>query len=278
MSSSSSSPSSSLLAPAQAEVQAPASARKLTKDQKKQLKIVQQQLERVHSKEREWRKRVLSPYTDSLNSIINYDSNINTKKKRKDVEEDIRCITGCKRKSKSTCFHKMCFTCCHNTISNGGNYCDGHSKEEKQYQEDENLVDLALNGIKKKRPKFYHYEDKLQDKGQTCVIWCLKDFCQNKQWSGDVFQKERVEKERRLREMKRNRGRDTSSSSAANGGNTKNKDSENSENHDALTRKLKGSVITVVIITILIIITIIISQRVLIVCKSKKVGLALEAI
>ena len=96
----------------------------------------------------------------------------------------------------------MCFQCCHRHINdNNGNYCHGHSKEEKQYNDDEVLVDLALSGKAKKKQKFYHYEEKLQDKGQTCVIWCLKDFCQNKKWSGDVFQKEKLDRERKLREL-----------------------------------------------------------------------------
>jgi len=226
--------------------------KRLSKDEKERQK--------VHAVEIEWRNRVLLPYNDMINDIKNANSNNNVKK-RKDIDDDIKCITGCKRKSKQTCYHKMCFQCCHRIISNGGMYCDGHCKEEKQYQEDDNLVDLALNGMKKKKPKFYHFEERLQDKGQTCVIWCLKDFCRNKNWSNDVFNKERVEKERRLRELKRNRGRDIASSASSSSSSTtvftniKNRDIE--ENNKAIIRKSKG--IAIIIILIIIILIIIIS-------------------
>jgi hypothetical protein len=40
-------------------------------------------------------------------------------------------------------------------------------------------LEEALKG-KKNRTKFYHYEDRFMDFGQTVVIWCLKDFVQTK--------------------------------------------------------------------------------------------------
>ena len=163
----------------------------------------------------------------------------------------------------------MCFQCCHRHINdNTGNYCHGHSNEEKQYNDDEVLVDLALSGKAKKKPKFYHYEEKLQDKGQTCVIWCLKDFCQNKKWSGDVFQKEKLDRERKLRELKRNSRVSSSSSSSssssamANSNKINVKDLEENNNNDAIKRKMSGNIIIIIVIIIInIIITIIISKE-----------------
>ena len=60
----------------------------------------------IINKEKEWRSRVLSPYNEMITSIINYDI-VNNTKKRKEIEEDVKCITGCKRKAKSSCFHKV---------------------------------------------------------------------------------------------------------------------------------------------------------------------------
>jgi len=60
------------------------------------------------NKEKEWRSRVLLPYNEMITNIINYDIvNNNITKKRKEIEEDVKCITGCKRKAKSACFHKV---------------------------------------------------------------------------------------------------------------------------------------------------------------------------
>ena len=49
--------------------------------------------------------------------------------------------------------------------------------------DEERFLDGALVEMGKKKSKFQHFEDRFDDFNQTVVIWCLKDFFQNKKYA-----------------------------------------------------------------------------------------------
>jgi len=86
-----------------------------------------------------------------------------------------------KNQDVNECLNKMCFTCCmeqSNEVS-----CNGHLRMRLKLEAEERYIEEGLNEKLRKKTKFLHFEDKFQNYGQTVVIWCLKDFCQNKRYA-----------------------------------------------------------------------------------------------
>lgn len=47
------------------------------------------------------------------------------------------------------------------------------------YIEENRLIEMGLSGNSKAKTKFYHFEEKFMNHGETVVVWCLRDFCNN---------------------------------------------------------------------------------------------------
>ena len=119
--------------------------------------------------------------------------------------------TNCNRKGSNECPNKylalkpvliiiycrMCYACC--LVTDNFAMCAYHMAKKKKkdgiyhlllsnniykhFIEEERYIDEAL-GLNKKREvrRFHHIEDRLTNFGQTVVIWCFRDFCQNKKY------------------------------------------------------------------------------------------------
>jgi hypothetical protein len=101
------------------------------------------------------------------------------------VEKGLCANPACKGKKKVdiVCDFKFCFLCCFNSDSK--RTCSVHLKEANNRISENKLIEEALIG--EKRRKFRHFEEKLAMYGQTVLIWCLRDFCQNKKFSEDTM-------------------------------------------------------------------------------------------
>jgi hypothetical protein len=45
--------------------------------------------------------------------------------------------------------------------------------------EEDRLIVEGMNSLSRQKTKFYHFEEKFMDFGQTVVLWCFQDFCDN---------------------------------------------------------------------------------------------------
>ena len=105
------------------------------------------------------------------------------------IEQGICKNPACKSKSKKSlpvgvCSFNYCFMCCYNNPE-AKRSCGGHADAAKKRDNENEMITEALIGEKKR--KFRHFEEKLSYYGQTVLIWCTKDFVQNKKWSEDTM-------------------------------------------------------------------------------------------
>lgn len=105
------------------------------------------------------------------------------------IEQGICKNLACKSKSKKSlpagvCSFNYCFMCCYNNPE-AKRSCGGHADAAKKRDNENEMITEALIGEKKR--KFRHFEEKLSYYGQTVLIWCTKDFVQNKKWSEDTM-------------------------------------------------------------------------------------------
>mmetsp|Transcript_29006 Transcript_29006/g.39849 ORF Transcript_29006/g.39849 Transcript_29006/m.39849 type:complete len:307 (-) Transcript_29006:8-928(-) len=126
-----------------------------------------------------------------------------------------KCLTvGCKRKPGSSCSYGFCIPCC--IQSEVGENCPAHSNARGRKEADDKLAEQGLKALltegpnagnyKKPQTKFYHFEERFMQFGQTVVIWCFADFCRRPEWNDDTFAQ--CLKEDAVKQRQRRRQRD----------------------------------------------------------------------
>jgi hypothetical protein len=99
----------------------------------------------------------------------------------------------------------MCYSCCcKSNIS-----CSFHISAKQRRDEEQRLVEeglLALTekeneGKGKKKTKFYHFEERFMQSGETVTIFCLQDLCLVPSLGGEVFQAEERRRRRGARPL-----------------------------------------------------------------------------
>ena len=78
-----------------------------------------------------------------------------------------------------------------------------HFVKAKEKDQEEVYIEEGLNIKKRTQTKFYHYEEKFSNHGQTVVIWCSKDFMRDKNHGGKIFTE--IKREQRSRALAKRR-------------------------------------------------------------------------
>lgn len=52
--------------------------------------------------------------------------------------------------------------------------------------EENRLIEMGLSGSSRAKTKFYHFEEKFMNHGETVVVWCLRDFCNNPRYDDSL--------------------------------------------------------------------------------------------
>lgn len=150
---------------------------------------------------------------------------------------------GCRRNRKDQCCHSMCFPCCLAQCKGASTAVDGEEPgssfssssssssslsllsssypcqvhlpelqakeaEDRYFEEGFTALHGTTSNSHRKKTKFYHYESQFSKHGETIVIWCLKDFVRNREFSEATF-KLYHDAERRKRNRLRREGGDS---------------------------------------------------------------------
>lgn len=127
-------------------------------------------------------------------------------------------VSRCNRKQKEGCSHSMCFQCCFALTSasldgEDRKVCESHIPDVQAKEAEERYFEAGFNehfgnvtASQRKKTRFYHYETQFDNNGETVLLWCLKDFARNKEFSEKTFAKHHEAVRRRRFRLRREGG------------------------------------------------------------------------